>query len=46
MLRNNADVRRCAYFELGLPVLLADILQKPLLGAPDSIKREPKIYVR
>ena len=21
MLRNNADVRRCSYFELGLPVL-------------------------
>ena len=24
MLRNNADVRRCSYFELGLPVLTAD----------------------
>ena len=22
MLRNNADVRRCLYFELGLPVIL------------------------
>ena len=24
MLRNNADVRRCSYFELGLPVLITD----------------------
>ena len=23
MLRNNADVRRCSYFELGLPVSTA-----------------------
>ena len=24
MLRNNADVRRCSYFELGLPVVQVD----------------------
>ena len=24
MLRNNADVRRCLYFELGLPVVIRD----------------------
>ena len=27
MLRNNADVRRCSYFELGLPVVLYPALE-------------------
>ena len=26
MLRNNADVRRCSYFELGLPVLKINVI--------------------
>ena len=25
MLRNNADARRCSYFELGLPVLCPEV---------------------
>ena len=31
MLRNNADVRRCSYFELGLPVVTAhqSVVQNP-----------------
>ena len=28
MLRNNADVRRCSYFELGLPVVVYETLKK------------------
>ena len=28
MLRNNADVRRCSYFELGLPVDSLDLSQE------------------
>ena len=31
MLRNNADVHRCSYFELGLPVLVSVIFAKVLL---------------
>ena len=27
MLRNNADARRCSYFELGLPVVLVALIQ-------------------
>ena len=26
MLRNNADARRCSYFELGLPVIFPDVI--------------------
>ena len=27
MLRNNADARRCSYFELGLPVIFIYVFQ-------------------
>ena len=27
MLRNNADARRCSYFELGLPVVYAVVVK-------------------
>ena len=32
MLRNNADVRRCSYFELGLPVDALDLSQEHEVG--------------
>ena len=31
MLRNNADARRCSYFELGLPVLPHQIMKRHLV---------------
>ena len=44
MLRNNADVRRCSYFELGLPVVLIiseESLQKEILEYTKSVKTVP-----
>ena len=32
MLRNNADARRCSYFELGLPVMRVEEKNLPALG--------------
>ena len=40
MLRNNADARRCSYFELGLPVSILMAIcaahQGGLFASPDS----------
>ena len=37
MLRNNADVRRCSYFELGLPVFRLDSMQAACYGCVSAV---------
>ena len=48
MLRNNADVRRCSYFELGLPValLICLIIMRvfPLYSLKRGYKVKPGAY--
>ena len=42
MLRNNADVRRCSYFELGLPVVPLYFYEQNgygILGDPGAVSR-------
>ena len=43
MLRNNADVRRCSYFELGLPVALLICLIIMRVFPLYSLKRGYKV---
>ena len=37
MLRNNADARRCSYFELGLPVITLTLTINKLPRMPETL---------